>query len=51
MCCGKGGSIVNPVEVMMFLYGKVVSIPIKRFDSQVLYVLESNKLLPLFGCQ
>ena len=51
MSCGKGGSIVDPVEVMVFLYGKVVSIPIKRFDAQVLYVLESNKLLSLFGCQ
>ena len=48
---GKGGSIVNPVEVVVFLYGKVASMPIKRFDSQVLYVLKSNKLRFLFGRQ
>ena len=51
MCCGKGGSIVNPVEVFVFLYGKVASMPIKRFDSQVLYELKSNKLRSLFGRQ
>ena len=42
---------MNLVEVFVFIYGKVVSMPFKRFDSQVLYVLKSNKLRSLFGRQ